>query len=73
MVQIIATPEQAELLRSVNESVIIVDAAGQRLGSVTPEFTAEEITEARQRAASDEPRRTTQQVMERLHSSDAAE
>jgi hypothetical protein len=39
-------------------------------GFVTHEFTDEDIAIARQRLASDEPRRTTQEVLDHLRSLD---
>ncbi len=72
MVQLVVTPEQASLLRTATDTVLIVDSEGNRLGSIAPPFTAEEITEAKRRAASNEPRRSSEQVFERLRSLEAA-
>jgi hypothetical protein len=66
MVQIVATPDQAKLLAEANESVEIVDANGKRLGYFARPFTNEDISIAKERLASDEPRYTTEQVLEHL-------
>ncbi len=68
MVKIVVTEDQAKAIVEAKESVEIVDVAGNRLGFFARPFSDEEIAIARQRAASDEPRRTTQQVIERLKS-----
>ncbi len=68
MVKIVVTEDQARTIVEAKDSVEIVDAAGNRLGYFARPFSDEEIAIARQRAASDEPRRTTQQVIERLKS-----
>ena len=68
MVKIVVTEDQAKAIAAAEESVEIVDAAGNRLGFFARPFTDDDIAIARQRAASDEPRRTTQEVIERLKS-----
>ena len=68
MVQIVVTAEQAKILADAPDSVEIVDAHGNRLGFFARPFTEQEIVIARQRANSDERRRSTQQVVERLES-----
>ena len=68
MVKIVVTEDQARLIAATEESVEIVDAAGNRLGFFARSFTDNDIAIARQRAASNEPRRTTQEVIERLKS-----
>ena len=73
MVQIVATDQQADLLRSVTGDCEIVDSEGRRLGHISTApagrselFTDDEIAAARRAAASDQPRRTTRQVLDRL-------
>ena len=68
MVKIVVTEDQAKAIAEAKESVEIVDAAGNRLGFFARPFTEHDIAIARERAASNEPRRTTQQVIERLKS-----
>ena len=68
MVKIVVTEDQEKIIAEANGGVEIVDAAGNRLGFFARPFTDEDIAIARQRAASDEPRRTTEQVLERLKS-----
>lgn len=71
MVQIVMTPEQANVLANANESVEIVDTRGNRLGFFfARQFSEQEIAIARQRAASDEPRHSTAQVFARLQSAE---
>ena len=68
MVKIVVTEDQAKAIAAAEEGVEIEDAAGNRLGFFARPFTDDDIAIARQRAASDEPRRTTQEVIERLNS-----
>ena len=68
MVKIVVTEDQAKAIAAAEEGVEIVDAAGNRLGFFARPFTDDDIAIARERAASDEPRRTTQEVIERLNS-----
>ena len=68
MVKIVVTEDQAKAIAEAEEGVEIVDASGNRLGFFARPFTEDDIAIARQRAASDEPRRSTQQVIERLKS-----
>jgi len=68
MVKIVVTEDQAKAIAAAEEGVEIVDAANNRLGFFARPFSDDDIAIARQRAASDEPRRTTQEVIERLKS-----
>lgn len=68
MVKIIVTEDQARAITEAKDVVEIVDTGGNRLGFVARPFTNEDIAIARRRAASDEPRRTTKQVLDRLKS-----
>jgi hypothetical protein len=68
MVKVVVTEDQARTIADAKDGVEFVDAAGNRLGFFARPFTDEDIAIARQRAASDEPRRTTQQVIDRLKS-----
>lgn len=68
MVQIVVTPDQARAIADAKDGIVFVDAHGNRLGYFARPVCEEEIAIARQRAASDEPRRTTRQVLERLKS-----
>jgi hypothetical protein len=65
---IVVDDEQAKIISEATDSVEIRDRHGNRLGFVTHEFTDEDIAIARQRLASDEPRRTTQEVLDHLRS-----
>ena len=68
MVKIVVTDDQAKAITEAKGGIEIVDAAGNRLGFFARPFTDQDVAIARQRAASDEPRRTTQQVIDRLKS-----
>lgn len=68
MVKIVVTEDQARTIAEARDVVEIVDQGGRRLGFFARPFTDEDFAIARQRAASDEPRRTTQQVLDRLKS-----
>lgn len=60
------TPDQAKALVEANESVELVDSQVNRLGYFARSFLAQDI--AVTRAESNEPRHTTEQVLERLRS-----
>ena len=68
MVQIVVTPDQARAIADAKDKIEFVDAQGNRLGFFARPVSEDEIVIARRRAASNEPRRTTQQVLERLKS-----
>ena len=68
MVKIVVNEDQAKAIAEATDTVEIVDADGNRLGYFARPFSDEDIAIARQRAASDEPRHTTQEVIERLNS-----
>lgn len=68
MVQIVVTEDQAKAIAESQERIEIVDTAGNRLGFFARPFTDDDVAIARKRAASDEPRRTTEQVIDRLNS-----
>lgn len=68
MVQIVVTEDQAKAIAESQERIEIVDTAGNRLGFFARPFTDDDVANARKRAASDEPRRTTEQVIDRLNS-----
>jgi hypothetical protein len=70
MEHIVVSDEQARLICEATESVEIRDAKGAHLGYVAHGFTDEDIAVAKQRKASNEPRYTTEQVLERPRSLD---
>lgn len=72
MVQIVVTPDQAKQLAEASDSVELIDSQGNRLGFFARSFLAQDIALARARAASNEPRHTTDQVLERLRSLERA-
>jgi hypothetical protein len=58
-----------ELLRAIAESggnLRFVNDRGEVLGRFEPELTAEELAEIRRRLASNEPRYSTAEMLERL-------
>jgi hypothetical protein len=60
-----------DLCRAITEAggeVRLVTPQGEVLGRFEPELTPEEMAEIRRRLASDEPRYTTRQVLDRLGS-----
>lgn len=72
MIRIVATEEQARKIREAQESVEIVDPLGNRLGYFARAFSDEDLRLARERLASNEQRRSTKMVVERLQSTDGS-
>ena len=70
MHHIVVDDQQATLISEATESVEIRDQEGRRVGYVAHGFTDEDVTLAKDRLASDEPRHTTQQVLDHLQSLD---
>ncbi len=68
MRHIVVDDEQAKVIYESTESVEIRDRSGKHLGYVAHGFTVEDIAIAKGRMASDEPRHTTQQVLDYLQS-----
>ena len=70
MADIILNDDQAEALTQAGGYAQVRDQCGRCLGYVAPPpvVSAEEIKEFKRRAASDEPRFTTVQVLEHLRS-----
>ena len=68
MAHIVIDDEQARLIAESNERVEIRDRKGNCLGYVLPEFSEADIALAKERRDSDEPRRSTAEVLEHLRS-----
>ena len=68
MPHIVVDDQQTKLISEATESVEIRDPQGRHLGYVARGFTYEDIAMAKQRLASDEPRSTTQEVLDHLRS-----
>ena len=68
MPHIVVNDEQAKIISESAVSIEIRDRSGKHLGYVAHGFTDEDVAIAKQRMASDEPRYTTQQVLEHLQS-----
>jgi len=68
MAQIIVSDDQARVIGEAGEDVEIRDRWGNHLGYVVHGFTDEDVAIAKRRLASDQPRLTTQQVLEHIHS-----
>lgn len=68
MPHIVIDDDQAKIISESAESIEIRDRSGKHLGYVAHGFAVEEILIAKQRLASDEPRYTTQQVLDHIQS-----
>ena len=68
MFHITVDDEQAKLISESTSSIEIRDRNGRHLGYVAHGFSNEDIAIAKQRAASMQPRFTTQQVLDYLGS-----
>ena len=68
MTQLILDDEQARILEESVDSVELRDQRGRCLGYVSLGFTLQDVAIARRRLASNEPRYTTREVLEHLHS-----
>jgi hypothetical protein len=68
MHHIVVDDQQAKLISEATESVEIRDLQGRHLGYVAHGFTDEDISLAKDRLASDDPRHSTQQVLDHLQS-----
>ncbi len=68
MHHIVVDEKQAKVISEATDSIEIRDPQGRCLGYVAHGFTEEDFSVARQRLASDEPRYTTQQVLDHLRS-----
>lgn len=66
MVQIIATDQLLRELENAEGNVEFVDANGKRLGTLVRPPSDDDIRIAKERLASNEPRYTTEQVLEHL-------
>ncbi|MBI1902371.1 MAG: hypothetical protein HYS13_14820 [Planctomycetia bacterium] len=68
MHELVVNDAQAQLLTEPGAHVPVRDQRGNYLGYilVAPKLTEEEIAEFKRRAASNEPRFTTQEALERL-------
>ena len=63
MVQVTLDDQQARIIAEANNVVEVLDHTGRVLGYVMHGFSADEISLARQRCASSQPRLTTQEVL----------
>ena len=75
MIRIVISSDQAEHLRSDDETIELVDEKGRRIGlfnrfTAAPGWTAAEIEDAKSRAAGSRGGRTTAEVLDRLRSID---
>ena len=69
MVQIVASEEFARQLEKTEGIVELVDANGNRLGTLTRPPSAEDIRVANERRAADKPGLATDQLVERIQAS----
>jgi hypothetical protein len=68
MPHIVLDDRQAKVISEAGQTVEIRDQRGNRLGYVAHPFTDEDLTVAKRRLQSDEPRFTTRQVLDHLRS-----
>jgi len=68
MTHIVIDDEQARLIAGTRERVEIRDQNGNCLGYFLPEFSDADIALAKARRDSDEPRKSTAEVLEHLRS-----
>jgi hypothetical protein len=68
MHHIVVDDQQAKLITEATESIEIRDPRGRHIGYVAHGFTDQDIAAAKDRVGSDEPRYTTQEVLDHLHS-----
>jgi hypothetical protein len=69
MTRLVLTHEQSRLVAESREPIQVCDPQGDVLTTIEPpEFTPEEIAEAAKAADSNEPRYSTQQVLDHLRS-----
>ena len=68
VIRIVATEEQAKKIADARESVEVVDPQGNRLGYLARSFSDEDLRIATERLSSNEERRSTRMVVERLKS-----
>jgi hypothetical protein len=70
MTSIVVDDEQAKAIAESPGMVEVRDRTGAILGYMTHGFTAEDISIAKQRLQSDEPRFTKRQVLDRLRAAE---
>ena len=68
MPHIIVDDEQAKIISESAENIELRDQSGKHLGYVAHGFTDEDIAIANERMVSDEPRYTTQEVLDHIQS-----
>lgn len=68
MVRMVVTPEQAKILITAMEKIELFDGAGNRLGVVARPISEADLALAQKRAESNQPYRTTKEVLDRLKS-----
>ena len=68
MTHIVIDDEQARLITGSSDRIEIRDRNGNCLGYVLPEFSEADIALAKARRDSDQPRRSTAEVLEYLRS-----
>ena len=74
MTEIILTSDQSQKFANATDGVVFFDVAGHVVARVPPVCTEEEaaiVAEAKRRLASDQPRRSSADVLARLGSRDS--
>ncbi len=68
MAHIIVNEEQAKIIHETSGTIEVRDAQGNRLGFISANLDVDEIAIAKARIESDEPKHTTQEVLDYLQS-----
>lgn len=68
MTRIFLDENQSKAIAEASDDIGLFDPNGNLLGFVTSSFTKEEIAEAKRRLSEDQPRYSTQQVLDYLAS-----
>ncbi len=66
MPHIVLTEEQTQTLQTTLEPVELRDGSGRIIRTVPPMWTEDEIAEIKRRLASDKPRHTFEEILEKL-------
>ncbi len=71
MIHIVVDDQQAKLIAESQQYLEIRDRQGKHLGFVAHGFTDEDLAIAKERLASDKPRLSTKETMDRLNALEA--
>ena len=68
MTKLVLTEQQAAIVLSAGKSIEVADSTGKLVGYILPTFSEEEIAQAIRALESNQPRHTTEQVLDHLGS-----